>query len=239
MVYMTQGKTFYSFTRDSWQSVFTWSYLCHKRSYQIQNELYYSCRCLWFMCQLEFAARYQNYCLNGKPYRTAPKKNGALFTLHGWNMAAGWQGYLSAGYLITRKGILKCEKREGNGNCTGRFTSSDDALEKNVPRTEMMKIGVVLFNVITAKKNGWRRASLRGFCSLLENIFGLTFYLSFLFFPFSPPLLLQEFRGASQQSGSQLYVFLYDQRDTSKCFSKSFHFNRQKGFIEKKKLICL
>lgn len=56
-------------------------------------------------------SRYQNYCPKGKT-TLCRYKNGALFTSHGWIMAAGWQGYLSAGFLIKQNGILQCGEQK-------------------------------------------------------------------------------------------------------------------------------
>lgn len=85
----------HTLTSVSWQSVLMWHNLCHKLTYQVQKEFYFSCCCLWFMCQLEFAPRYQAYYLNGKPYHGDTPQMWS--TVH-----AAWMNY---SFMVTRKSI--------------------------------------------------------------------------------------------------------------------------------------
>lgn len=147
----------HTLTSDSWQSVLMFHYLCHKRSYQIQKELHYSCTCLWFMCQLEFATRYQNYDLNRKPYHSdSPQMRRHCFMLHGWIIASWWQRNLSAMYLIKQNGTGEAEGNRKPNRPTDIYKSvcwkNVSVSHKKRNDEDWQKSSASSFKVITAKR---------------------------------------------------------------------------------------
>lgn len=80
-----------------------------------------------------------------KRKRKKKKATGALLTSHGWIIAAGWQGYLSAGFLIRQNGILQCGKQKAAQrfyrpiHVCWSICHKGSAASKQVPRRKMMK----------------------------------------------------------------------------------------------------
>lgn len=106
---------------------------------------------------------------------------------------------------------------------------------KWVTRREMMKIGSIAqcHPLRWLQQKGWLMPC---FPMWLLFVVGKYFWL-YLFLPFSFSSLtsIQRCQSAKWLPVVSLQAdFLYDQHDTIKCFFKSFHFNRQKGFIGKK-----
>lgn len=217
----------HTLTRDSWHSLFTWHYLCHKCSCQIQNELYYSCRCLWFMCQLEFATRYQNYYLNGKPcHSDTPQMQS---TVH-----VAWVNY---SYMVTRKSISDIfDKAEWNvsrrrqqklNRPTHIYWNVGWKKSEWVTRREMMKIGKKAqpHPLRWLQQNGWLMSC---FAMWLLFIVGKYFWCV-VFVPFSPSSLPKIHKSQSAKQfpvASPQADFLYDQRYAIKCFFMYFRFTR-------------
>lgn len=132
------------------------------------------------MCQLEFAAKYQNYCWNGKTYHTATKK---CSTIH-----IAWMNYGCRLTRISISGIFdKAEwnltmwEAEGNRKFTDQFTSIDafaEKMSKWVTVWEMMKIGRIgQCNSGWLQQIGWLIPYfLCGSYSLLKNTYLFPFF---------------------------------------------------------------
>lgn len=150
--------------------MFTWCYLCHKCSQKIQNALYYSCRCLWFMCQLGFFRGIRIIAWMVNCTVLLPKWS----TVH-----VAWMNYCCRLTKISISGSFdKAEwnftvwKAKGSGHLTDQFTSTDAfamKVSKQVTRTEIMKNDSIaqrhLFRWL--QQNWWLMPG--GYYSLLEN----------------------------------------------------------------------
>lgn len=87
----------------------------------------------------------QHTCRDVGKKKKRKKRTWALFTSHGWIIAAGWQGYLSAGFLIRQNGILQCGKQKAAQrfyrpiHVCWSVCYKGSATSKQVPRRKMMK----------------------------------------------------------------------------------------------------
>lgn len=125
-------------------------------------------------------------------------ENGTLFSSHGWIMASGWQGYLSAGYLIKLNGIPQCEQQKAietshiNSHiywCTPYTEKKSKWVRSS---REMIETSTIPNNLVSSFKVIWPN-SIKHICPLLvwmvvkwwwylcQNMF-----CSFSFFPQLP-----------------------------------------------------
>lgn len=227
MAYVTQGTTFTN--RDSWQSVFTWYYLCHKCSYRIQNELYYSRHCLWFMCQLDFFFPDIKIIAWMVNHNTLLQK---WSTVH-----IAWMNYscrltrISISRIFDKaKWDFTVWKAKGSRHFTGQFTSSDAfaiKTSKQVPRREIMKNDSIAQCHLLRwlQQNGWLMACFPMWLVLIVEKIFFAFLTS-----------IQMCQSAKKLPVASLQPdFLYNQQDTTMSFFKSSHFNTQRGFTRKRK----